>query len=169
MTPALRHNARMPATRFLRTTLFPGLIALVVAAGAAQGTTPAPARTEAAEWPGSGDASVDRHLKDINDYAARYPATFADEMARYYSVPRAYVEAMMKQPDWSAGDIYMACAVAQVAGQPCRAVVREWSRDHAGGWRAVAERLDVRPGTAGYRRLRKGLDDTYRRWERPEP
>lgn len=137
---------------------------MVCAAGHATGPVQPPA-----EWPGSGDAFVDRHLKDVNDYAARYPAAFADEMARYYSVPRAYVEAMMKQPDWSAGDIYMACALAQVAGQPCRAVVREWSRDHAGGWRAVAERLEVHPGTAGYRRLRKGLDDTYRRWERPAP
>jgi hypothetical protein len=150
-----------------RTCLFPlGLALGLMACAAVHAATPAPPQ---AEWPGSGDASVDRHLEDINEYAARYPAAFADEMARYYSVPRAYVEAMMKQPDWSAGDIYMACAVAQVAGQPCRAVVREWSRDHAGGWRAVAERLDVRPGTAGYRRLRKGLDDTYRRWERPSP
>jgi len=169
MKQTLRHNARMPAIRFLHALLFPCLLALVVAAGTAHGTTPTRGGGDAAEWPGSGDASVDRRLKDINDYAARYPAAFADEMARYYSVPRAYVEAMMKQPDWSAGDIYMACAVAQVAGQPCRAVVREWSRDHAGGWRAVAERLEVRPGTAGYRRLRKGLDDTYRRWERPAP
>lgn len=164
----LRHNARMPTSSSSHTLLFRlGLVLALTPAATAHAVTPAtPPPTE---WPGSGDASVDRHLKDINAYAARYPAAFADEMARYYSVPRAYVEAMMKQPDWSAGDIYMACAVAQVAGQPCRAVVREWSRDHAGGWRAVAERVEVRPGTAGYRRLRKGLDDTYRRWERPAP
>jgi len=161
----------MPAPSDFRDFLFRlGLVFALAPAVPAHATTPAPASTPPqAEWPGSGDATVDRHLEDINAYAARYPAAFADEMARYYSVPRAYVEAMMKQPDWSAGDIYMACAVAQVAGLPCRAVVREWSRDHAGGWRAVAERLDVRPGTAGYRRLRKGLDDTYRRWERPAP
>lgn len=126
-------------------------------------------RQEAVAWPGSGDAYIDRHLIDINDYAARYPAAFADEMARYHSVPRSYVEAMMKQPDWSAGDIYMACALAGVAGQPCRAVVREWSRDHSDGWRGVAARLEVKPGTASYRRIRKSLDETYRRWDRPAP
>ncbi|WAC62933.1 hypothetical protein OVA13_16360 [Pseudoxanthomonas sp. SL93] len=119
--------------------------------------------------PASGDPVVDRYLADINEYASRYPAAFADEMGRYYMVPRAYVEAMQEQPDWAAGDIYMACALAQVAGQPCRAVVREWSRDHAGGWEAVAERLQVPPGTPQFRRLRKSLDDTYRRWERPAP
>ncbi len=147
----------LPTRRFL----FALMIALCVAR-----------QTHAQEpvpWPGSGDADIDRHLADINEYAQRYPAAFADEMTRYYAVPRSYVEAMMKQPDWSAGDIYMACAVATVAGQPCRAIVREWSRDHAGGWQAVASRVDVKPGTAAYRRLRKSLDDTYRRWERPAP
>lgn len=142
-------------------------VLLMAACGIALAQQSSSATTAA--WPGSGDEDVDRRLVDINDYAARYPASFADEMARYYSVPRSYVEAMMKQADWTAGDIYFACAVAQVAGQPCRAVVREWSRDHAGGWRDVAARLDVKPGGAQYRRIRKGLDDTYQRWERPVP
>lgn len=119
--------------------------------------------------PRSGDAWIDRHLVDINAYAERYPTSFADEMARYYAVPRGYVEAMMKQPDWTAGDIYMACALAKVAGQPCRAVVREWSRDHAEGWRSVAQRLEAGPGSASYRRLRQGLSETYSRWSRPPP
>jgi len=140
------------------------ILCLPVVGMAQQADAPTPV-----PWPGSGDAQVDRALADINDYAARYPASFADELSRYYSVPRTYVEAMMKQGDWTAGDIYMACALAQVAGQPCRAVVREWSRDHSGGWRDVAARLEVKPGGAQYRRLRKSLDDTYRRWERPTP
>jgi hypothetical protein len=119
--------------------------------------------------PRSGDARIDRCLADINDYASRYPASFVDEMARYYTVPRPYVEAMLQQPDWTAGDIYMACALARVAGQPCRAVVREWSRDHSEGWKSVAERLDVKPGSSQYRRLRKDIDETYARWDRPLP
>lgn len=139
------------------------LLVLLFAAGAAAQTP------ENRYAPRSGDARVDRYLADINDYANRYPASFADEMARYYTVPRAYVEAMLEQPDWTAGDIYMACALARVAGQPCRAVVREWSRDHSEGWKSVAERLDVQPGSSQYRRLRKGIDETYARWDRPLP
>lgn len=130
---------------------------------------PASAQDASAYAPASGDAAVDRHLTDINDYAARYPAAFADEMSRYYAVPRAYVEAMQQQPDWTAGDIFMACALAQIVGQPCRAVVREWSRDHAGGWKAVAGRLQAEPGSPQYRRLRSALEATYRRWDRPQP
>lgn len=133
-------------------------------------TATATAQTASEQYaPRTGDARIDRHLADINDYAHRYPASFVDEMARYYTVPRPYVEAMLQQPDWTAGDIYMACALALVAGQPCRAVVREWSRDHSEGWKSVAERLDVKPGSSQYRRLRKGIDETYARWARPSP
>lgn len=159
---ALGHNGAV-------TNPLPTLVLLsclvAVAAGApvrAQDNAPAYA-------PATGDASVDRHLVDINDYANRYHAAFADEMARYYAVPRAYVEAMQRQPDWTAGDIFMACALAQIVGQPCRAVVREWSRDHAGGWKAVAGRLQAEPGSEQYRRLRSALQQSYRRWDRPQP
>lgn len=157
----VRHNAAMPNKRICRNLLI-GLL-LAVASGGSLAQSPG-------EYsPRSGDAWIDRHLTDINAYAERYPASFADEMARYYAVPRGYVEAMMKQPDWTAGDIYMACALAKVAGQPCRAVVREWSRDHAEGWQSVAERLEAGPGSAPYRRLRQGLTETYARWSRPQP
>ena len=133
-------------------------------------TATATAQTASEQYaPRTGDARIDRHLADINDYAHRYPASFVDEMARYYTVPRPYVEAMLQQPDWTAGDIYMACALALVAGQPCRAVVREWARAPTEGWKSVAERLDVKPGSSQYRRLRNGIDETYARWARPSP
>lgn len=123
--------------------------------------------TEDTYQPRSGDAWIDRQLGDINSYAARYPRSFANEMARYYSVPRDYVEAMLQQPSWEAGDILMACALAQVMAQPCRAVVREWSREHAEGWAGVAKRLQVKPDSAQYRELREDIKATYLRWARP--
>ena len=123
--------------------------------------------TEEQYLPRSGDAWIDRQLADINDYAARYPQSFADEMARYYSVPRDYVEAMLQQPSWEAGDILMACALAQIVAQPCRAVVREWSRDHAEGWAGVAKRLQAKPGSRQYRELRRDIEASYSRWARP--
>jgi len=122
---------------------------------------------EPAYQPRTGDVWLDRQLADINSYAARYPQSFIDETARYYSVPRDYVEAMLQQPSWEAGDILMACALAQVVAQPCRAVVREWSRDHAEGWAGVAKRLQAKPGSAQYRELRRDIEATYSRWARP--
>ena len=143
------------------------LLLLLVALALLSSTGAMAQSVEEAYQPRSGDAWIDRQLADVNSYAARYPQSFADEMARYYSVPRDYVEAMLQQPSWEAGDILMACALAQVAAQPCRAVVREWSRDHAEGWAGVARRLQVKPGSAQYRELRKDIEATYSRWARP--
>lgn len=131
---------------------------------------PAYAQSDASIYsPGSGDSRIDRQLADINDYAARYPRSFADEVSRYYSVPRDYVEAMLEQPSWEAGDIFMACALGQALAQPCRAVVREWSRDHAEGWKGVSQRLQSKPDPAIQRRLRKDIEQSYARWARPLP
>ena len=130
-------------------------------------SVPALAQDEPAYQPRTGDAWLDRHLSDINLYAARYPQAFADEMSRYYSVPRDYVEAMLQQPSWEAGDIFMACALAQAVAQPCRAVVREWSRDHGEGWKGVRQRLQSKPDLAVLRRLRQDVEQSYSRWARP--
>ena len=155
----LRHNHRM--SRSFRFCILIVALALLPGVGAMAQSA------EEQYLPRSGDAWIDRQLADINDYAARYPQSFADEMARYYSVPRDYVEAMLQQPSWEAGDILMACALAQIAAQPCRAVVREWSREHAEGWAGVAKRLQAKPGSAQYRELRKDITATYSRWARP--
>ena len=117
--------------------------------------------------PRSGDAWIDRHLRDMNDYAARYPQSFVDEVSRYYSVPREYVEALLQQPAWKPGDVFMACALGQVLAQPCRNVVREWSRDHAEGWRGVGTRMQSKPGQPITRELRQDIRETYARWARP--
>ncbi len=141
------------------------LMVLSLALAPGMGVSAQPAGEKYA--PRSGDAWIDRYLSDINDYAARYPQSFADEMARYYSVPRDYVEAMLEQPAWKPGDIFMACALAQAMAQPCRAVVREWSRDHEAGWAGVAQRVQDKPGTLPYRELRKDIEQSYARWARP--
>lgn len=117
--------------------------------------------------PSSGDAWIDRHLIDMNDYAARYPQSFVDEVSRYYSVPREYVEALLQQPAWKPGDVFMACALGQILAQPCRKVVREWSRDHAEGWEGVSARLQPTPAPPIHRELRKDIRESYARWARP--
>ncbi len=117
--------------------------------------------------PRTGDAWIDRHLVDMNAYAARYPQSFDDEVSRYYSVSREYVEALRQQPAWEAGDVFMACALAQVLAQPCRNLVREWSRDHAEGWQGVRQRVQPKADPATTRELRKDIRESYQRWARP--
>lgn len=117
--------------------------------------------------PATGDAWLDRHLRDINGYAARYPRAFADEVSRYYAVPRPYVEAMLQQSAWTPGDVFMACALAQRVGQSCRVTVRAWSRDHDDGWAGVAGRIGLDPDSKDHRQLRQDVQSSYRRWARP--
>ena len=117
--------------------------------------------------PRSGDAWVDTRLSDINQYGYRYRDPFIDEMTRYYGAPRDLVSDLLINRRWAPGDIYYACALAQVVGQPCRNVVNEWDRDHGQGWGVIAQRMGIKPGSAEFHRLKKGFVPTYDRWGRP--
>ncbi len=126
------------------------------------------AQDQMSGWsPRSGDAWVDEHLADINQYGQRYPDPFVDEITRYHGAPRALVSELLTRRHWAPGDIYFACALAQVAGQPCRVVVDAWDRDHAQGWGAIAKGMGVAPGSDRFHRLKRGVVPTYDRWSRP--
>ena len=122
---------------------------------------------ETAYEPRSGNAWLDRHLVDINMYAARYPQSFLDEVARYYGVSRAYAESLVQHPAWEPADVLMACALAKTLARPCRAVVREWSMDHSEGWAGVAKRLQDKPDAKQSRVIREQIEASYMRWARP--
>ena len=117
--------------------------------------------------PRSGDVWVDNRLADVNQYGYRYRDPFIDEMTRYYGAPRDLVSDLLINRRWAPGDIYYACALAQVVGQPCRNVVNEWDRDHGQGWGVIAQRMGIKPGSAEFHRLKKGFIPTYDRWGRP--
>lgn len=117
--------------------------------------------------PRTGDAWVDEQLADIDRYAARHRPTLADELVRYRDAPRALADELLGREDWSAGEAYFACALAQVVGRPCRAVVAARDRDRVRPWSELAEELGAAPGSAPYRRLKEGIAASYRRWARP--
>lgn len=117
--------------------------------------------------PRTGDAWVDDRLDDINRYGERYREAFIDELVRYQGAPRELAQEMLQRRGWKPGDLYYACAMAQLIGQPCRNVVAEWTRDHEGGWLAVGKRLGVTPKSAQSRELKRGIVASYDRWSRP--
>lgn len=126
------------------------------------------AQTPAVDWdPRSGDAWVDRQLGDMNQYAARYRGAFIDELVRYRAAPRDLVTELVMKRGWVPGDVYYACAVAQLVGKPCRAVVEVWQQGHADGWRAVAKQVGLgsQPNAAG--RMRQNITGSFERWGRP--
>lgn len=144
-------------------------LALCVAGVAvAQDAAPPGAATATAETPGSGDAWIDRQLLDIDRYAARYPDSFLDEVARYAQLPRGYAEALLRERRWPPRDIYFACFLAKAAGLPYREVVR--ARAAAGptaSWADVANALQVEPGSLTYRTLRHAIVASFDHWDRP--
>lgn len=164
------HNCsvpRLPAPLLsaIRCAALVACLAAAVHAGAQEAATAA--EEAAAELPATGDGWLDRHLLDIDRYAERHPRGFADELSRYYGIPRAYVEAMLKQPGWRPGDVFMACALARRLELSCREVVRERARDASGGWAGVAERMGLDPDSTEHRQLRLDVEASYRRWARP--
>ncbi len=126
------------------------------------------AQDHAFAWnPRSGDAWIDRQLADINVYGGRYRGAFIDELVRYHAAPRGLVEELVDKRNWAPGDVYYACAVAQVIGRPCRAIVDAWGQSHAEGWEEVASQVGIakRPGATA--RLKRDITESYVRWGRP--
>ena len=139
-----------------------GLAACLLGAGAGF------AQDHAFAWnPRSGDAWIDRQLTDINVYGGRYRGAFIDEVVRYHAAPRELVSELVMQRNWAPGDVYYACAVAQVVGRPCRAVVDAWSTAHADGWEAVARQAGIANRPDAVARLKQDITASYARWGRP--
>jgi len=120
---------------------------------------------QAAPYYLSGDAWLDGRLADIDQYAARYPEAFLAELERHGRVSRAYARALLAQPGWRAGDVWLACFLARELQRPCRELVRLRSRSGGLDWQALLEQLEVTP--AQQQALRLALADSYRHWARP--
>lgn len=114
----------------------------------------------------TGDEWVDAQLEDIGRYARRYPEAFADELQRYQDVPRSYVGALLED-GWAPGDVYFACVLGRVTGRSCRFVVGQRGQPPQVGWRALAEQLGAGVDTAAFKRLKRGIVESYARWARP--
>ncbi len=145
----------------MRKLIAASLLAFGLAAGSAQ------AQDFTFGWnPRSGDVWVDTWLGDMNRYGGRYRDPFVDELVRYHGAPRDLVQDLLTRRRWAPGDVYFACALAKLAGRPCRYVVDLWERDHGQGWGAMAKRLGIKPGSAEFHRLKRGMVPTYDRWGR---
>lgn len=148
------------------------LCGVLIAAPALAQRAPAGAKADTqapVDMRATGDKAMDVRLADIDVYAGTYPEAFIDEVGRYLDVPRGYAEALLNQQGWQAGDIWYACALGKVIGQPCRAVVRTRSRLPQADWSEVAQSLDAPLDRRQQQALRELSERSYRHWARPLP
>jgi len=126
------------------------------------------AQAGAFAWnPRSGDAWVDAQLADINAYGGRYRGAFIDELVRYRAAPRDLVTELVDERNWAPGDIYYACALAQVLGRPCRSLVEAWGQFHGEGWAAIAAKAGIATRPDATARLEQAITGSYELWGRP--
>jgi len=126
------------------------------------------AQAGAFAWnPRSGDAWIDAQLADINVYGGRYRGAFIDELVRYRAAPRELVTELVDERNWAPGDVYYACALAQVLGRPCRSLVQAWGQFHDEGWAAVAKKAGIATRPDAMARLKQAITNSYERWGRP--
>lgn len=152
-----------PATPVLRAARCAAVLAACLLMSAA-----AFAQDHAFDWnPRSGDAWIDTQLADINAYGSRYRGAFIDELVRYHAAPRGLVNELVDERNWAPGDVYYACALAQVLGRPCRALVDAWGQSHEQGWAVVAEQAGIATRPEAAARLKQAITDSYARWGRP--
>ncbi|MBW8366551.1 MAG: hypothetical protein K0M70_01645 [Arenimonas sp.] len=104
--------------------------------------------------PRTGDVWLDTRLGEINTYGRGDPNYFYDDMYSSYGVPRDYVRELYTDRRWAPGDIYYACALAQLLDRPCREIVGEYDRNPGQGWGALAQRLGIKPGSAQFHALK---------------
>ncbi len=104
--------------------------------------------------PRTGDVWLDTRLGEINTYGRSDPDYFYDDMYSSYGVPRDYVRELYTDRRWAPGDIYYACALAQMLDRPCREIVSDYDRHPGQGWGALAKRMGIKPGSEQFHALK---------------
>lgn len=153
-------------TLWMAMSLLTGLVFVMPPAMAAA-TPGAVAAQPSAATSATGDPWMDATLADIDRYAARYPDAFVDELHRYYAAPRELVADLLGTPQWTAGDVYFACALARIAAQPCRAVATLRMQAPARPWATIAQHFGITADSAQFHELKRGVVRSYERWARP--
>ncbi len=130
------------------------LISLVLAASLAIAAA-AQAQTLSLNYsPRTGDVWVDARLGEINTYGRGDPDYFYDDLYSSFGVPRDYVRELYVDRRWAPGDIYFACALAELLDRPCREIVSDYDRHPGQGWGALAQRMGIKPGSAEFHELK---------------
>lgn len=70
---------------------------------------------------------------------------------------------------WLPGDVYVACAIANVLARPCSEVValREASQSPLPDWQQLLDQQDADARSGAFRRVKRGILYSDAHWARP--
>ena len=126
-------------------------------------------RGKAVFSPKTGNALMDKHLKEIDRYGLAEFATFKKELASKFSgskreITKIYPKDKIEPGDTfiepgdtfkpgedlgdllaRPGDAYYACALSSVTGKPARTIINSFARNQ--DWGAITRELGIKPGS----------------------
>lgn len=113
--------------------------------------------------PRTGDRELDLRLTGINELVPGVRDGAIDELVATYGAPRYLVRELLDQRQWSAADVFFACALAYRVRRPCADVAREYEQQPAPGLGTLARGSGMRPGSASFLALKKQLAKSHER------
>jgi hypothetical protein len=125
-------------------------------------TAPASAQTVSLNYsPRTGDVWLDARLGELDTYGRGDPDYFYDDLYESFGVPRDFTRELYRDRQWSPGDIYFACALAQSLSRPCREIVSDYDRHPGQGWGALAQRMGIKPGSDAFHALKGRVGNSH--------
>lgn len=98
---------------------------------------------------------LDSFISHLNVQAGVDLGGFKAKLSAQFGVSSHQVEVLFQAVD-TAADAYMCLRVAQLAGQPADAVMKEYRANKNKGWGVIAKNLGIKPGSKEFHALKNG-------------
>lgn len=102
---------------------------------------------------GTGDATLDSHLKSISAEAKKDLATFKANLVTTYGTTNDKVNSFFTA-GMDPGDVVMAYEVMKITKKPSTEVIRVYKASKSKGWGVMAKELGIKPGSKEFHALK---------------
>ena len=102
---------------------------------------------------GTGDGTLDAHLKSISAEAKKDLATFKANLVTTYGTSTDKVNSFFTA-GMDPGDVVMAFEVMKITKKPSTEVIRVYKASKSKGWGEMAKQLGIKPGSKEFHSLK---------------
>lgn len=100
----------------------------------------------------TGDADIDLHLDQVNNYGRAEFEFFKKDMSLKFGVAAGDIHNYYYKEKFSPGDIYYGYTLSIVTGKPVRTIFDLYKQKK--GWGAIAQELGIKPGSREFHMLK---------------